>query len=538
MFFRNQSDVGLRTRASIKAITLCAVLAAMSTSLSAAPTDIVPRGSAINDVFSQLSNDDLLPGIAPGQFHAAQLRTREELARIFEHDLIDSNGRLKDISGRNAVIWAAASELEPELRADGIDFNSLRTDLQATGTNVGGFIQPKFRSGSGSSSRSSSSVKGIFDVAAFDTLSNSSRAVVSISNWAQDWRRIFYNDAGRPGDFSAFNEGYLDLHSRNGLDFKFGRIIENWGSGARGGTTLSDNAPPLDEMRVSFPFSLGAHAGRDYRYTQILSTFSELGVRKYLEARRVEYAFNPALNVDVQESFKSSASGSLLVSAVPFDIESANFAKVLHFADIHNVNSQFNYNLDFGASYAPTPSFRTYGRFFIDDMKSPLGSRTKTVPRKVAYQIGFSDTPTAGTDITAEYSFADPTTYTYHSDAAEWQRGTYEQLGLPSGPNAREIYLSLHRRVSDHLDVQLDARDRRRHDDSFPMPNSTDLAAYAQYAIGNHDNAGLSYHYYKQLPFPVAPGVMVGNGFQPVTEGNYGTRLVIHELDLSFQHFF
>ena len=335
------------------------------------------------------------------------------------------------------------------------------------------------------------------------------------------------------------NEAYLTLDGGRGLEVNFGRLYNRWGPGTRGATMVSDNAPALDQLQVSFPFSLGARLGRDYRFTQFLSTFRQNSVQKYFAGRRIEYAFSPRLSADFQEAYISTSSNSLYVSLLPdfYSGQSANLK--IGGLRIQGLDQTYNSFLNLGLSYEAAPSLRVYGQLGIDDLQTP-GHRTYRTPRKIAQLAGIAFQPLPQTGIVAEYTFADPTTYSSRITRTQWQEGRYDELGLPAGPNSREVFVRLSQRLRPGLTAALQGRDRRRVDDTFPAPNSRDYAASLEFSPDQKNSIALTYHDYRQEAFPIPPSVLSpGDGFTPANaEGNYGQTERIKQLDLDYRFFF
>ena len=506
----------------------------------AAPSDVVPRGSALLDAFAKLAQADAFGAADTAEdFLGEPLYTRGQLAHLLERLLQDEPKRLARVQNGdadNTALQAALQMLTPELAADGADLSEVNT-VPASGTSVSGYVQPELRLTSGGGGRSGGI--GVYRVTALGNLRSNVRYTVSASNWAEDYRRVFDNDIG-PHDFSAVNEAYVELDGGRGLRVDLGRMQNRWGPGARGAALLSDNAPPLDQLQVRFPFSLGPHLGRGYQFTQLLGQFSEGGSVRYFAARRIELAVSPRLTADLQEAYKASTSRALAVSLLPdfYSGKNANLSPVFPGVAVRNLEDYYNAVLGFGLAYDAGDALRVYGQFALDDLRSP-GSHSGTTPRKIAYLVGFAARPLARTGLTAEYLFADPTTYSFHETADQWQEGRFDEIGLPSGPNTQELYLRLDQKLTQKLSLALSARDRRRHDDSFPAPTARDLAATASYALNGRNAVRLTFHDYRQDPFPIPPSVTVGNGFQPTNvEGDYGQLLRIHQLDVAYQFFF
>ncbi len=523
-----------------------ALVSLSGASAFAASTDIVPRGSTLLDAFATLARVGAFGASSnPADFLGESLHTRGQLAHLLEQLADEDLGNLdpvkKDAQAGIALRTALAA-LRPEWTVDAVDMAEVEAVAEAAPLNqiaVNGFVQPEVRVSSGGGAQPGSGTIGIYRATALGNVRSNIRYVLSASNWPEDYRRVFQNDIGSH-DFSGINEAYLELDGGRGLTVDLGRMYNNWGPGAGGSTLLSDNAPAMDQLQVAFPFSLGAHLGRNYRFTQLLSTFAEGGERKYFAAQRLELAVTPRLTADFQQAFKTSRSRALPLALLPdyYNAKNANLSAVIPGLRIGDLEPYYNSLLTAGLSYTADTRLRVYGQFALDDLRSP-GNNSGITPRKIAYLVGFAAQPTTTTDLTAEYSFADPTTYTFHTLDAEWEKGQYDEIALPTGPNAQDIYVRLGQKLTPRLSLALAGRDRRRHDDSFPMPTARDLSATGTYTLDHRSDVQLTYHDYRQDPFPLNPSVPVGNGNQPSNiEGNYGQLLRIHQLDVAYQFFF
>ncbi len=510
-------------------------------SARAASTDIVPRGSGLLDAFATLAQANAFGAEdTPEDFLGEPLYTRGQLAQLLEHLIADDPKRFAAVTGddrANTALHTAVSDLKPELTYDNADLVALNVTPPGKAA-VSGYIQPELRLRTGGDKNPGIGVLGVYRVTVQGNLRSNLRYSVVGSNWAQDRRRVFNQDVGAH-DFSGLSEAALMLDGGRGLTVTLGRLPVRWGPGYRGATLVSDNAPPLDQLQVAFPFSLGARLGRAYNFTQLVATFREGGTRKYFAARRIEYKFNSRLSVDFQEAYKSSASKSLYVSLLPdfYTGQSANLK--IGSLRLNGLDQNYNGFLNFGAAYAANPNTRFYGQFGIDDLQSP-GHQSFRTPRKIAYLVGTTFRPAPGTDAVAEYSFADATTYTSRIVETQWQKGLYNNIGLPAGPNSREVFLRVRQKIGRGLHVALEGRDRRRRDDSFPEPTSRDYAATVEFAPNQKNGFEVTYHDYRQTAFPISPTVpLPGDGFTPTNaEGNYGQNLRIRQLDLAYRLFF
>ena len=508
----------------------------------AAGTDVVPAGSTLLDSFAALAQADAFGAAeTPEDFLGDTFYTRGQLAHILTHLVQDDPVHLAGVqkNGASAAALHAAIEiLQPELKAAGVNLEDAEPEPLGHAASVSGYLQPELRIKTGGDKSPGSGIVGIYRVTALGGLRPNLRYGVSVSNWPEDSRRVFSNDKG-PHDFSAVNEAYLTINGRRGLEASVGRLSNRWGPGTRGATMVSDNAPALDQIQVAFPFSLGARFGREYHFTQFLSTFRENSVQRYFAGRRIEYAFTPRFTVDFQEAYISTSSRSLYVSLLPdfYSGQSANLK--IGGLRILGLDQNFNSFLNFGVSYEAAPSLRVYGQLGVDDIQSP-GHQSYRTPRKIAQIAGVAFQPSPGTGIVAEYTFADPTTYSSRIVGTQWQKGQYDELGLPTGPNSREFFLRLSRRVQPGLTVAVQGRDRKRIDETFPAPNSRDYAASVEFAPSRKSSIVLTYHDYRQQAFPIPSSVpSPGDGFTPANaEGNYGSNQRIKQLDIAYRFFF
>jgi len=507
----------------------------------ASPTDIVPEGSSLLDAFATLARSDAFSASdTPEDFLGEPLYTREQLARRLEHLVQDEPKKFAKVQGdpaQTAALHAAMADLQPELTADGVNFTE--TDTSTGGTSVSGYLQPEARLRVGGDAQPKSGAIGVYRVTALGSLRSNIRFVLSASNWPEDGRRNFTNDIGSH-DFSAVNEAYLALNAGRGLTFKLGRMYDRWGPGYRGATMLSDNAPALNQLQVGFPFSLGAKFGREYHFTQMAALYKANGSNEYFEARRIEYHFSSQWDADFQEAFLANRSWALEFTPFP-DFYTAKNANI-PLLGIREKNLDPNYKAayNFTASYhTPDDRLRLYGQFLVHDLQSP-GHSTYQTPRKIAYLVGTALQPLPGTGVVAEYTFADPTTYSSRTISTQWQEGQYDEIGLPTGPNGNEIYGRFSQHLLRGLNFALEGREKKRHNETFGVPDSRDVAASLDYAINHQAGLKITYQDYRQTAFPLAPNVpLVGDGFTPANaESFYGQNLRIKQVDVAYRYYF
>jgi hypothetical protein len=526
-------------RAALIVLTAACMVTLLTLRAAADPSDLVPQGSVLLDAFAHLAGGGYLgPNYTSRDFYTATRYTDEELAQILEDNCLQDQDRLDKLQSSawfSPALVKAVDLLEPEIKADGFDIQDLLDVTHKWSSAVNGYVQPEYRVQNAAAPFSDPKSVAIYRVTAIGDLGSNSGYSVSGSNWADDYRQFFDNYVG-PQDFTALNEAYLNWRGRNGLTFDLGRMYDQWGPGYIGATVLSDNAPALDQARIRFPFSLGRRLGREYTLTQNAATFDEGGQEKYFVGRRIEYRFSSQWNTEFEEAVKSDSSGTFLLTPFPFEVKSSNFSHVLPGVHIQSNDPESKYFIDFGATYSPLTTARFYGQFQIDDMKSPLGSPNKVVPRKIGYILGTALKPARGTNLVFEYAYADPTAYTYHTNQSEWTNGTLDYLGLPSGPNSRDYYARVDQKITDRLTVTVDYTVRDRKSDSFPEPDASHTEASTTYSLGRATWGGLAYQYFHEDPFPIAPdSPAYPIPFQtPVDEGNQGVYARVQEWDITY----
>ena len=516
-----------------------------------APTDIVPRGSAINDAFGLLARYGVLPAnVVSSSYAGRPVYTRAQFARVLQTNVlpVGANRRLAEACPQTAqAVRSLLLALRPELEADGVDVRAALRDFEQSAFPAGSLLlQPEVRFKAGGENGADARAVGLYRATAQGEFGANFRYVGSFSNWAQEYRRDFFNDTGA-AYFPQLNELYVEGRAGKHQSFTYGigRRYENWGPGMRnGGVLLSDNAPALDQIRFAFPFNLGRTLGRDWNFTQVSGVFdSSVSSRRYLEARRVERRFSSKWSADIQESIlttDSDAAGKLFF--LPFAVNSIQrgLRQTTGIRLREDLDNRLNYTVAAGVTYQSEPRTRAYGQFFIDDLKNPTSGGSKNTPRKIAYLLGGSIGLGEKTDLTAEYATADPTTYTFKNNNAPWRRSPISNnFGLPGGPNVRDIYVRVSHEASPKLLLSLEGRDRRRRSDSFPAPTASAVEAAALYRLDARSSVEFSYRAYRQNPYPIAPGSasypFIDPNYVDASQANPGERLRRSEVQLAYR---
>jgi hypothetical protein len=505
---------------------------------NAASTDIVAPDSTIRDSLAELASDGALPTNA-GLLLEEPVLTRGDAALLLEQGLSLGGSTAPTLKKSNeaAAVRNLLIELRPELLADHVNVDAVLKGLPSSSASLLIALMPEARIDTGGKGNSGSSVDGIYRGTVVGNAGEHTQYGISVTDQAKDDRRVFDNDIG-PNDYSALTQAYVKFNGSKGLSFLIGRTDDNWGSAAEGGALLSDNAPPLDQLRVSFPFSLGSHLGRNWDYIQLASTYSEDNQRKYLQARRIEINFSSHWSAQYEEALKSTSSSLLYRAPLPFLI-----AKSIDLAGVE-AESEFVGNL--GLNYSANKEFRTFGQLLINDIKSPftghflgfdVGNGGYT-PQRLAYVAGAAYESHHGTTANVEYSTADDTTYLDSNAALAWTKGTYDYLGLPDGPNFKQIYGILSQTVAPKLTLSAEGRNRSLYSDSYPNLKSQDVALSASYQLDRRNSVSLTYHDYYQNAYSIAPGTAdypTGDGYISPSQSNPGSSLTIHELDAGYE---
>lgn len=503
----------------------------------AAPSDIVPPGAAVNDWMAAMAARGYLGrGVHASDFTSEALHTRDQLAHMLAACLIDSDelDAIQKDGSTEPLVYESVRYFRDELLAMNVDVDSLLDNLRSRSVGYVGTIQPEERIGAGENTPDGTDV--IYRAVAGSELADHYTWVGSASNWWQDWRRNFYNDIG-PEGFTGFNEGYLRYDGPRGLDIRAGQMFERWGPAMRGAELISDNVPPFDEVRVSFPFSLGVRFGENYRYTQFISSFQDYAGPRYFEGRRIEYAFSSRWNAQYEEAFKSNFEGTLYSTPlIPFQLYK-------NFTNINFSEPLVKYDYDFGLTYSASANTRFYGQYVINDYRSPtsgnflgvsLGYPGTVIQRRIGYMLGGTVDAGHGTSATLEYVHSDATLEIFQNDNAGWNVGRYDYIGMPTGANVSEISGRIGQRIGERVNVAVDYRDRGLFNRSYPAPTSRELGLYGYYSLDARSTFGLAYHDYRQDAFT---GPLVGyidTTSKPLNEADFGQTIRERELDVSY----
>lgn len=502
------------------------------------PADLVPEGSVLIDAFARLADADVFgKAYTSTDFYRTRRFTRGELATLLVDDCLQDDSEVKDLLANNVTgpaLIEATTDLKVEIEADGAPMTMAPDDVKRQLGSLSGYLAAEGRA-SDPASPPFSNPKWLADYRAADLgeLSSNINYHVSLSDWPDDDRRFFVNQLG-PHDFSPLDEAALTVHGGHDVTLDIGQLYDQWGPGYLGAMVISDNSPSMPQARLNFPFSLGGHLGRNYSYSEIAATFEEDDVRKFFLARQIGYQFSNKLSANIQEALKANYSGSLWLIPLPLNTASAKFSN-LGLSGVHTADAQSNYVVNLGLNYAWIPQDRVYGQFLIDDLKNPGGLPDKNVPRKIGYLLGTAFAPDATTNLVGEYAYADPTTFTHHAPEEQWTNGNFDELGLPSGPNSRDLYGRIDQKLTRRLTLTADITDRMRKSLSFPEPTDREMVGALTYQLERKSWVNISYIDFKEDPFPISPSSASYPApyNTPISESIQGERIRMHEWDFT-----
>jgi len=204
-----------------------------------------------------------------------------------------------------------------------------------------------------------------------------------------------------------------------------GRDKMVWGPGATSSVMLDDNAPSLDNIRLS-----GRYGNvRFLAFTSYLSRWGES--HRFLSAQRLELSLlrrlvlgGALMAVYSWDSLQTRSLFGLMNPLIPVYVEVAN--------------SGHDDNFLAGGDFALyLPQVKLHGQFFLDNFE--FLKREWKAPNAIAWQVGVHWVTDFGFDLLSEYARVNPFTY-YHRIS----RIMYEHYGVPLGhelgPDADRIY--------------------------------------------------------------------------------------------------
>ncbi|MBN1560384.1 hypothetical protein JW998_09050 [candidate division KSB1 bacterium] len=231
------------------------------------------------------------------------------------------------------------------------------------------------------------------------------------------------------------------------LRLEAGRDEFDWGPGYHGGTTLTRNAPPADNVRFSVRFKMIKFS---YMHAWLRTG---LGA-KYLAAHRLDISLFRSLHLGLSET--------VIYGDRNVELSYLNPLMLYHVAE-HHLGDKDNNNLAFDLTCTHIPNMTLYGEWFIDDMTSTkIGSNY--YGNKFAWLFGanWSDPlKLRNCDLKAEFSCALPYVYT-HWDSINIYTHYDKIIGHWLGPNAASFYLEFGWQLSRDFRLELNAEHIRK----------------------------------------------------------------------------
>ncbi len=524
-----------RTNGRIAAVVVILMLLALP-GFASSPTDLVPRGSGLYDAMAILAQKGLLAQDSPDATQllgfTGRLYTRAEFAAM----ITDINDETNDPQ-TDAALDFARNILAPEL--------DMQTGSGIPGKSTlgyGGFSALSTRGQTDTGHGLGLSGNGLGRTRLFGGLGRDGAYTIDVTNvyrQTRDHASFTTADNGKAGGdhpnvLNGLDEAYVTVVGNHGFRFTLGKLRERWGSGYRGDLIVSDNAPSQPTVEIEFPFSLGNTLG-SYTYTQNESTYQNLGATIYRGSRRVEHPIGDRVDFGVEETYVANRFNNPGVLVLPY------YAYRLISIPNSQEPTQFNYLL--GADMTVRPdgpdgTSRIYGQIVIDDLKAPKAiGKSGNIPRKLGFLVGFAKQfPDSGSDLVVEFARTDRATYTKDEEAGNQkaQELSWFDSGLPEthpiGPNGQELYVRIGHRLSDNLDLAIEARDRERVTDNFPAPTEQALDVNFNYHLSASQSIGLWLSAYRENPF---------TGTSTITPSNtlgaaYGERLRRNLIAVSF----
>jgi hypothetical protein len=495
---------------------------------------VVPDGSGLYDAAALLAQDHLLPAGSPdatdflGVSH--RLYTRAEFAALIK------GVTTQPTDGRDrAALAFARSTLAPELD-------------KRSGSGVGkatfgptGFVQPteEGRNDQNSSLDSHGYILGRGRLSG--TVGRDGAYTVSVTDIYQQTRdhASFTTRGGgveggdSPGVLDGIDEAYGTVIGAHGLRVSAGLMRRDWGPGYRGNMLISADAPAKPSVELEAPLYLGSRLG-NFTYRQFESVYRNAGQTIYEGGRRLEHPIGDRVSLDLEEAYSSTEFKNSSVLFIPY---------YAYQSDAYNHNTEptkFNYLANIGLTvqpFGPKTDARLYGQLALDDLGAGSLGNGNSVPRKVAYLVGYAQTfARSGTDAVLEYAHADRATYSDQVPGLAWLTDDLPNAH-PIGPNGNEVFLRVGQRITRRVSASVAARDRWRVVDTFPAPTDRALDLGLDYRLSASRSIGLQYEYYREDPFT---GTVPANPYGgPELPGQFGgadagQRLRRHILGVSF----
>ena len=505
------------------------LLAFLTATAFAAPTDVVPRGDIAYDLLSGLASEGRLPGYTVSDFSRGdRLYTRLEIARMLA-GLSDVSGSAEAKSRFASAERVLKSQFAPELKLLGVAAYP-NTMPAARDAFVTGTIKARLLT-------NPAAATATFRAAAVAPVGRDGYAAVSVSNFRNEW-----NAPAMPGASTAIRvsqrsgyplieNAYLRVNGR-ALDVSIGLMPVRWGPGAVGAMLFSDEAANVAQVRIEKGFQLPGTLGRQIgalHFTQFFGAFEEAevpnaaqnatGKWRYLSGRRLETAGDNRWQFSFAEGFKSTRLPDPLWSQLlPYYAyqdawTSGGRGRLLGFLAQHPERDSlwFNYLADANITYRlDKKGTQFYADLMLDDVKAPLETGDALVPihRKIGQQFGvyLPEFDRLGRlSARLEYTRTDELTYTHVSPPVAWSKEDFP-LGFPGGPNGQIFFGRLDATLNENFTAAIEAETRQRiHTRAgSPEPNVDRLGLYGTWAFRRNIAFGARYEW-RRYSFANAP---------------------------------
>jgi hypothetical protein len=314
-------------------------------------------------------------------------------------------------------------------------------------------------------------------------------------------------------------KGYVKFSPFDSLEVEFGRDAMWWGQGYNGTLILTDNAAPLDMLKVSNPTPsiLPGFLGYlgPFRYTLFcaqLETDRDFPNTKY-GGSRVDFKPTPNFEIGMSHTFQFGGTGSLSSGSFLSYLELVSMKKFggsVNSAENHEAAFDFRYRMPYlwnaefygewgGEDTGFTPN--NVRRFFLEDIGYILGLYFPKVTAD-----GLTDLRFEYADNVNEGPIGSHVNGLWYAHGLYISGMTYNGLilGDPMGPDARDFFVRATRYLTCHIKAGLDfeysqtGRNVGRSEESIfeggadlTWELNTAVSAMARYAYGEVLNLDL-----------------------------------------------
>jgi len=209
-------------------------------------------------------------------------------------------------------------------------------------------------------------------------------------------------------------QGILADLGRN-VTLQAGRDTLRWGPGYRGAFLLSDNAGPLDFLRLSA-------TGERLRFTKLVGPLADR--ERWLYALRLDWRASDTLRVGLGEVVVGQGGPYWFYALNP--VPGVSYAALVHLRGRAGFNDNYNLALDF--DWALRPGVVLYGELYADDL---VLTPDNPFPHRIGGTVGlFLRDPFGGGRTTLRFEHSRVTNWVY---AVTGHTSDYIKAGRPPG---------------------------------------------------------------------------------------------------------